>query len=237
MWDIGFVPYIWQNIFIFLSNLHLRPMLLCSSTLYLHLSCKFPISIFGITPPPIRKWMPYRVAHTIYMTTFSLSVFIFHFFFVILSLVLFAILFYLLFSLSYSTSLPLCPSSTKVNGKWYGGKMDIPAYDADYTYYITFLLLFPYFNHCNFLSLSVFFFLLYFLFQLPPSCFFPFFYFLSLSSFFFLFILVLFLFLVHAPILSNIFLVLIFTRRNKITKRKYKYENRIHIHNMEQKNK
>jgi hypothetical protein len=32
-------------------------------------------------------------------------------------------------------------------------------------------------------------------------------------------------------------LVLIFTRRNKITKRKYKYKNRIHIHNMEQENK
>ena len=42
MSDIGFVPYIWQNIFIFLSNLYLRPMLLYSSTLYLHLSCKFP---------------------------------------------------------------------------------------------------------------------------------------------------------------------------------------------------
>ena len=159
-------------------------MLLCSSTLYLHLSCKFPISIFGITPPPIRKWIPYRVAHTIYMTFFFLSVFIFRFFFVILRLVLSSILFYFLSSLSYSTSLPLCPSSTKVNGKWYGGKMYIPAYNADYTYYITSLLLFPYFNHCNFLSLSVFFFLLYFLFQLSPSCFFPFFYFLSLSSFF-----------------------------------------------------
>ena len=171
------------------------------------------------------------------MTTFSLSVFIFRFFFVILSLVLFSILFYLLSSLSYSTSLPLCPSSAKVNGKWYGGKMYIPMYNTDYTYYIIFFPLFPYFNHCNFLSLSVFFFLLYFLFQLPPTCFFPFFYFLSLSSFFFLFVFVLFLFLVHAPIFSNIFMVLIFTRRNKITKRKYKYENRIHTHNMEQENK
>ena len=140
-------------------------------------------------------------------------------------------------SLSYSTSLsPLCPSLAKVNGQWHGGKMGTPACDADYTHYITSLPLSPHFNRCNFLLLSLFFFLLHFLFQLPPTCSFPLFYSLSLSSSLFLFVLALFIFLAHAPILSNVFLVLVFTRRNEITKRKHEDENGTHTHNVEQEN-
>ena len=132
-------------------------------------------------------------------------------------------------SLSYSTSLsPLCPSLAKVNGQWHGGKMGTPACDADYTHYITSLPLSPHFNRCNFLLLSLFFFLLHFLFQLPPTCSCPLFYSLSLSSSLFLFVLALFIFLAHAPILSNVFLVLVFTRRNEITKRKHEDENGTH---------
>ena len=151
-------------------------------------------------------------------------------------------------SLSCSTSLsPLCPSLAKVNGQWHGGKMGTPACDADYTHYITSLPLSPHFNRCNFLLnfvisflfqilLSLFFFLLHFLFQLPPTCSFPLFYSLSLSSSLFLFVLALFIFLAHAPILSNLFLVLVFTRRNEITKRKREDENGTHTHNVEQEN-
>ena len=75
-------------------------------------------------------------------------------------------------------------------------------------------LLSPCFNRCNFLFLSLFFFLLHFWFQLPPACSFPCFYSLSVSSSLFLFVLALFLFLAHAPTLSNVFLVLVYTRRN-----------------------
>ena len=162
------------------------------------------------------------------------SVFIFRLFFVILSLVLSSSLFHVFFSsLSYSTSLSLlCPSLAKVNGRWHGGKMGTPACDADYTHYITSLPLSPHFNRCNFLLLSLFFFLLHFLFQLPPTCSFPLFYSLSLSSSLFLFVLALFIFLAHAPILSNVFLVLVFTRRNEITKRKHEDENGTHTHTM-----
>ena len=145
-------------------------------------------------------------------------------FFLFVSSVLFPVLLYFLV-----TSLP---SLAKVNGQWHGGKMGTPACDADYTHYITSLPLSPHFNRCNFLSLSLFFFLLHFCFQLPPTCSFPRFYSLSLYASLFLFVLALFIFLAHTPILSNVFLVLVFTRRNEITKRKREDENGTHTHTM-----